>query len=129
MSESGGGKSGVNVGAVVVVVIVVGVIVAAIGINNQKQSPKNEAEKVLKESVEKVKDATKDGLGDAKSKDGGRWRRQLELKMLELGVGSDQLISAEHIAGAIGLPDHLQGQQLTGWHGSQGAEGRAQLIS
>ena len=68
MSESGGGKSGVNVGAVVVVVIVVGVIIAAIGINNQQQSPKNEAEKVLKESVEKVKDATKDGLGDAKKK-------------------------------------------------------------
>ena len=53
MSESGGGKSGVNVGAVVVVVIVVGVIIAAIGINNQQQSPKKEAEKVLKESVEK----------------------------------------------------------------------------
>ena len=68
MSESGGGKSGVNVGAVVVVVIVVGVIIAAIGINNQQQSPKNEAEKVLKESVEKVKDATKDGLGEAKKK-------------------------------------------------------------
>ena len=68
MSESGGGKSSVNVGAVVVVVIVVGVIVSAIGINNQKQSPKNEAEKVLKESVEKVKDAAKDGLGDAKKK-------------------------------------------------------------
>ena len=70
MSESGGGKSGVNVGAVVVVVIVVGVIIAAIGINNQQQSPKKEAEKVLKESVEKVKDATKDkdGLGDAKKK-------------------------------------------------------------
>ena len=68
MSESGGGKSSVNVGAVVVVVIVVGVIIAAIGINNQQQSPKNEAEKVLKESVEKVKDATKDGLGDAKKK-------------------------------------------------------------
>ena len=68
MSESGGGKSGVNVGAVVVVVIVVGVIIAAIGINNQQQSPKNEAEKVLKESVQKVKDATKDGLGEAKKK-------------------------------------------------------------
>jgi type II secretory pathway pseudopilin PulG len=68
MSESGGGKSGVNVGAVVVVVVVVGVIIAAIGINNQQQSPKNEAEKVLKESVEKVKDATKDGLGEAKKK-------------------------------------------------------------
>ena len=68
MSESGGGKSGVNVGAVVVVVIVVGVIVSAIGINNQKQSPKNEAEKVLKESVEKVKDATKDGIDGAKKK-------------------------------------------------------------
>ena len=68
MSESGGGKSGVNVGAVVVVVIVVGVIIAAIGINNQQQSPKNEAEKVLKESVEKVKDATQDGLGEAKKK-------------------------------------------------------------
>ena len=68
MSESGGGKSGVNVGAVVVVVIVVGVIIAAIGINNQQQSPKKEAEKVLKESVEKVKDATKDGFGDAKKK-------------------------------------------------------------
>ena len=67
MSESGGGKSGVNVGAVVVVVIVVGVIIAAIGINNQ-QSPKKEAEKVLKESVEKVKDATKEGMGDAKKK-------------------------------------------------------------
>jgi hypothetical protein len=49
-------------------VIVVGVIIAAIGINNQQQSPKNEAEKVLKESVEKVKDATKDGLGEAKKK-------------------------------------------------------------
>ena len=68
MSESGGGKSGVNVGAVVVVVIVVGVIIAAIGINNQQQSPKTEAEKVLKESVEKVKDATKEGMGDAKKK-------------------------------------------------------------
>ena len=68
MSESGGGKSGVNVGAVVVVVIVVGVIIAAIGINNQQQSPKNEAEKVLKESVEKGKDATKDGVGEAKKK-------------------------------------------------------------
>jgi hypothetical protein len=68
MSESGGGKSGVNVGAVVVVVVVVGVIIAAIGINNQQQSPKNEAEKVLKESVEKVKDATKDGLGETKKK-------------------------------------------------------------
>ena len=72
MSESDGGRSGVNVGAVVVVVIVVvivvGVIIAAIGINNQQQSPKKEAEKVLKESVEKVKDATKDGLGDAKKK-------------------------------------------------------------
>ena len=68
MSESGGGKSGVNVGAVVVVVIVVGVIIAAIGINNQQQSPKNEAEKVLKESVEKVKVGTKEGMGDAKKK-------------------------------------------------------------
>ena len=68
MSENSGGKSGVNVGAVVVVVIVVGVIIAAIGISNQQQSPKNEAEKVLKESVEKVKDATKDGMGDAKKK-------------------------------------------------------------
>ena len=38
MSESGGGKSGVNVGAVVVVVIVVGVIIAAIGINNQQNN-------------------------------------------------------------------------------------------
>ena len=68
MSEKSGGKSGVNVGAVVVVVIVVGVIIAAIGISNQQQSPKNEAEKVLKESVEKVKDATKDGFDDAKKK-------------------------------------------------------------
>ena len=68
MSESDGGKSGVNVGAVVVVVIVVGVIIAAIGINNQQQSPKEEAEKVLKESVEKVKDATKDGFDAAKKK-------------------------------------------------------------
>ena len=68
MSESGGGKSGVNVGAVVVVVIVVGVIIAAIGINNQQQSPKKEVEKVLKECVEKVKDATKEGMGDAKKK-------------------------------------------------------------
>ena len=68
MSENSGGKSGVNVGAVVVVVIVVGVIIAAIGISNQQQSPKNEAEKVLKESVEKVKDAAKDGFNDAKKK-------------------------------------------------------------
>ena len=68
MSEKSGGKSGVNVGVVVVVVIVVGVIIAAIGISNQQQSPKNEAEKVLKESVEKVKDATKDGFDDAKKK-------------------------------------------------------------
>ena len=68
MSESDGGKSGVNVGAVVVVVIVVGVIIAAIGINNQQQSPKGEGEKVLKESVEKVKDATKDGFDAAKKK-------------------------------------------------------------
>ena len=68
MSENSGGKSGVNVGAVVVVVIVVGVIIAAIGISNQQQSPKNEAEKVLKESVEKVKDATQDGFDDAKKK-------------------------------------------------------------
>ena len=43
-------------------------IIAAIGINNQQQSPKKEAEKVLKESVEKVKDATKDGFDDAKKK-------------------------------------------------------------
>ena len=68
MSENSGGKSGVNVGAVVVVEIVVGVIIAAIGFSNQQQSPKNEAEKVLKESVEKVKDATKDGFDDAKKK-------------------------------------------------------------
>ena len=43
-------------------------IIAAIGISNQQQSPKKEAEKVLKESVEKVKDATKEGMGDAKKK-------------------------------------------------------------
>lgn len=39
-------------------------------------------------------------------------------EMLQVGVGGEQLFGAEHLAGALRLPDHLEGEQILGPHGA-----------
>ena len=48
--------------------------------------------------------------------------------MLELRVGRDQLIGTQHITCSIGLPNHLEGQELAGRHGAKDAQGLAQFL-
>ena len=47
-------------------------------------------------------------------------------EVLEVRISRDQLFSAEHIATAFGLPDHLKRHQFRGGGGSKDAQGFAQ---
>ena len=49
----------------------------------------------------------------------GRSRNFAESEVLDLRVGGEQLIGAQHIPSSLGLPDHLQGEELIRGHRSK----------
>ena len=49
--------------------------------------------------------------------------------MLQIRIGGEQLLGAEHLAGAIRLPDHLHGQEIAGGEAAEQLQGSAQLLA
>ena len=48
--------------------------------------------------------------------------------MLQIGIGREQFLGTEDLARALGLPDHLEGQQVGGGHRAQQPQGLAQVF-
>ena len=49
--------------------------------------------------------------------------------MLQVGIGGDQFLSAEHITASLRLPDNFQSHQVAGGGGTEDSQGLSQFLS